>query len=208
MDLGKDRDYFAMIPAIAVVVIFILLLFSRINLALTTDFTKKDLYELSGLLFAGATLVYAAYHLRALIRNNKRIDLWNRQHAAQLASEKGPPAWNNLKAAIELNHNQNNIAYRNEDIDEAIKDRQNFEELRSLLNFYESLAAGVNSELYDYQVVKRHLDGTILRTFHRFQEYIYKLRREQVEGDRIFHQLEALRDRILEDRRQTNKNQE
>ncbi|MFG1797787.1 DUF4760 domain-containing protein [Nocardia sp. NPDC049149] len=74
-------------------------------------------------------------------------------------------------------------------------DRQEFLDLRSYLGYLENIAAGVNMDIFDQDVVDRTVGNRLIRAWERYGEWIRHARLFQ-NDERLYEELENLVKRL------------
>ncbi|MDB2437552.1 DUF4760 domain-containing protein [Hellea sp.] len=141
---------------------------------------NPELIEIITLIILTIALVITAFQLNLLRQNRIEQHDWNRRIAAQKAlyEYKAKGAWKHLDAVFDYHDDTNPIQAK--EIKEAFLKEDNLKsELFDLLNFYESLARGINYGIYDESVIKAARKNAMIKVTHFFKAYIRHYRQEK-----------------------------
>lgn len=124
-------------------------------------------------LLIGGGLLYTAKQLKA---NHD----WNRRKTAQEATRQ----YHSIRNKNIVNDKLHYLTRTDQiPLDEINGLCEEFQELRqsihALLNYFESIARGVNQGIYDEEVIKEASESIMIRAFDKFYPYIQKRREKQ-----------------------------
>ncbi|MCP4755700.1 MAG: DUF4760 domain-containing protein [Proteobacteria bacterium] len=156
-------------------------------------------YEVASLVIQGvgsasvaAALIFAGIQIRTMWKSHAEDHLWKRRKAAQDATllyVQRVGGTENLQQAFDYIDRKDPISLEKIQAkfsaDATLKSR-----LHKLLNYFESLARGVSTKIYDERIIQVAWDGPMVRTMYKFSAYIEN-RRDTVSPD-AWRELESV----------------